>query len=136
MAMRGAGGTQGGVGRFFMGLVMMVAGGYLFLKSIHVDYGFGMGYAIYTLGGVSITGGMVLIPLVFGVGMIFFNARNVVGWILAAGSCIMLFFGIIASIRFNLGRMTAFELLTIIVLLVGGIGLFLSSLRNTGSPDS
>jgi hypothetical protein len=37
--------------------------------------------------------------------------------------------GVIASINFTLVRMSAFDLLVIIILLVGGIGLFLRSLR-------
>lgn len=39
----GAGGTEGGIGRFFMGLIMMVAGGYLFLNNIQVGHSFHMG---------------------------------------------------------------------------------------------
>lgn len=130
MAINGAGGTHGGTGRFFIGLIMMIAGGYLFLRSVHVSYGFGMHHAIYSFGGYSITGGMVLVPLVFGIGIVFYNSRNILGWFLTLGSLVMFFFGIITSIRFSMQRMTAFDLLTILVLLMGGIGLFLSSLRN------
>jgi len=39
-------------------------------------------------------------------------------------------FGVISSIRFNMKTMTAFELITILVLAVGGLGLFLRSLRS------
>jgi hypothetical protein len=41
----------------------------------------------------------------------------------------MLIVGVITSVRFRLAHMTAFELLTILVLMIGGLGLFLSSLR-------
>ncbi len=34
MEIKGAGGTNGGFGRFFIGLAMMVGGGYLFLSSL------------------------------------------------------------------------------------------------------
>jgi len=40
--MRGAGGTRGGIGRFFVGLVMMVAGGYLFFNAISVTQQFSL----------------------------------------------------------------------------------------------
>ena len=131
--MRGAGGTEGGIGRFFIGLVMMMAGGYLFLHNIHVSVGFGMGYRFFSFWGVGITSGMVLVPFLFGVGMIFYNARNIIGWTLAVGSLVMLSFGVITETRFHLRGMTAFELLTILVLMVGGIGLFLGSLRSSKS---
>jgi len=131
--MRGAGGTEGGIGRFFIGLTMMVAGGYLFLHNIHVSVRFGLGYMFFSVWGVGITSGMVLVPFIFGVGMIFYNSRNLLGWGLAVASLVMLSFGVIAQTRFQLRSMTAFELLTILVLLVGGIGLFLSSLRSSKS---
>jgi len=127
--LKGAGGTSGGVGRFFIGLVMMVAGGYLFLNSIQVSYGFHMGYSIYSFRGFNVTSGMVLIPFVFGIGFIFYNSKNPIGWVLSAASFIMFFFGIISSIRFTMRHMTAYELVMIIILLIGGIGLFLSSLK-------
>ena len=130
--MRGAGGTDGGVGRFFLGFIMMIGGGYLFLNNIHVTTGFGFGYAIWNVWGVGITSGMVLIPFIFGVGIIFYNGSNPLGWILAIASLAMLGFGVISQIRFQFQNMSAFDLITILVLLVGGIGLFLSSLRSSG----
>jgi hypothetical protein len=131
--MRGAGGTDGGIGRFFMGLVMMIAGGYLFLHNIQVSIGFGLGYQVFSFWGIGITSGYVLIPFMFGVGIIFFNSRNILGWALAIASLVMLGFGVITQTHFHLRNMTAFELITILVLMVGGVGLFLSSLRTSKS---
>lgn len=131
--MRGAGGTDGGIGRFFMGLVMMIAGGYLFLHNIQVSIGFGLGYQVFSFWGIGITSGYVLIPFLFGVGIIFFNSRNILGWMLAIASLVMLGVGVITQARFHLRNMTAFELITILVLMVGGVGLFLSSLRGAKS---
>ncbi len=129
MPFSGAGGSKGGVGRFFIGLAMIVAGGYLFFDSIRVTHDFGFGRALFSYGGFDLTTGMVLAPFVFGVGMIFYNAKNWLGWLLAGASLVMLAFGIIASIRFRFQSMSAFDLMVILVLFVGGIGLFLSSLR-------
>ncbi len=128
--MKGAGGSQGGIGRFFIGLVMMVAGGYLFLDAVKVAHGFGMGRAIYSVGSFQLTSGMVLIPFIFGIGFIFYNSKNILGWILSIASFVMLGFGIISSIRFHMRSMSAFELVMILTLLIGGIGLFLSSLKD------
>ena len=65
----------------------------------------------------------------FGVGIIFSSARNWLGWLLACGSLIALVFGVIANMQLQLARISAFDLIVILVLLVGGIGLFLRSLR-------
>ncbi len=129
MAVKGAGGSNGGIGRFFMGLIMMIAGGYLFFNAIRVTNHFHMGYSIYSFGSYHLTSGMVLVPLIFGIGIIFFNSRNFIGWFLSGGSLIMLIFGIITSIDLRLRHMSAFELIMILVLMIGGLGMFLSSLR-------
>ncbi len=129
MARRGAGGTDGGIGSFFIGFIMICAGGYLLLRSIVIQPNFGFGSVIFSAWGIPITSGLVLVPFMFGVGIIFYNSRNLIGWLLAAGSLTALIFGVIASINFQFARMSAFDLLVILVLLVGGIGLFLRSLK-------
>jgi len=113
---------------FVLGLVMMCGGFYLLLNSIVVTARFGLGYSVYSLGGYSVTSGMILIPFMFGVALIFFDRRSWSGWMLAVGSLIALIFGVISSVNFTLRGMTAFDLLVILVLAFGGIGLFLHSL--------
>ena len=130
MAVNGAGGTPGGLGRFFLGLAMMVAGGYLFLSSIRVYHFLSMGYSLYAFGPVRLTTGMTLIPLCLGIVMMFYNARNVLGWLRFLGSLLASGVGVVASIRFSLAGMSLFDLLVILMLLLGGLGLFLSSLRS------
>lgn len=129
MAQRGAGGTDGGTGSFLIGVIMMIGGGYLLLDGIVVRPNFGIGSRVFGIGGVSITSGMVLIPFMFGVGMIFYNSRNWLGWGIAGAAMVALVFGVIANMTLQLERMSAFDLIVILVLLVGGIGLFLRSLR-------
>ena len=127
--MKGAGGTSGGTGQFFLGLVMICGGFYLLLNGIVVSSSFGLATRLFGLGGVGITGGLILIPLIIGVAMIFYDARSALGWLLAIGSLAAMIFGVIASLSLNLRTMTAFELIGILVLAFGGLGLFLRSLR-------
>ncbi|QYJ89280.1 hypothetical protein [Shewanella halotolerans] len=127
--MRGAGGSSGGIGLFLVGLVMMCGGFYLLLNAISVTSNFSLGYRLYNVGGMGITGGTILIPLIFGIGIIFYNARNLLGWLLTLGSLTALIFGVLSSVRFNLRTMSTFDLLVILVLAIGGLGLFLRSLK-------
>ena len=131
---KGAGGTSGGIGSFFIGIFMMCSGFYLLLKAITVTSSFGFGMPLFGLsafgGNYGVSGGMVMIPFIFGIGMIFFNAKNFVGWILAVGSISALIVGVITSIHFNFIAMTAFDLIVMLVLAIGGLGLFLRSLKS------
>lgn len=131
MSFEGAGGTSGGIGRFFIGLIMLIGGGYLLLDSIHVSNNFHFGTRLFSYGGMGITSGIILIPMMFGIGMIFYNAKNPIGWLLFVGSLIALIFGVISSIQFTMANMSLFELLVILILLVGGLGLLLASLKGS-----
>jgi len=128
--MRGAGGSSGGLGLFFIGFFMFCGGIYMLLNSITFYTNYGFGARIYGFGGFNITSGMIMIPFMFGVGMIFYNAKNIFGWLLAAGSLTALIFGVISSIQFQMRPMSAFDLAVILVLTVGGLGLFLRSLKS------
>lgn len=125
----GAGGSNGGSFRFLFGLMMMVAGGYLLLSAVQVAWG----SHLFHVSGVGITTGYVFIPFVIGVVLLFMNARNPLGWVLAVGSIVMLVTGVVVNTRFVLRPLTAFELISILVLLFGGVGLFLSSFRRSDS---
>ncbi len=133
--MNGAGGTSGGVAKFLLGLVMMCGGFYLLLNGIVVSSSFGMGTRLYGAGGMGITGGMILIPLIIGICMVFYNAKNYLGWLIAIASFGALVLGVISSVSMNLRSMTAFELLVILTLAFGGLGLFLNSLRPSRAPQ-
>ena len=134
MKIEGAGGTPGGIGSFFTGFLMMCAGFYMLLHSIIVTESFGFGMGLYHLAvfgsPMPVTSGMILIPFMIGVGMIFFNGRNLLGWGFAVGSLVALIAGVIANLHFTFRTMTLFDVIVILVLCVGGTGLFLRSLQD------
>ena len=125
----GAGGTPGGLAPFLLGATMTIAGGYLLLNSLRVLHGFGG--SLFAIGGFNVTGGMILIPFIIGIGIIFYDASKWYGWLLAGGSLLALIIGAIASVRFSIQDMSAFDLIIILVLLFGGIGLVLRSVRES-----
>ncbi|VAW97264.1 hypothetical protein MNBD_GAMMA22-2263 [hydrothermal vent metagenome] len=59
-----------------------------------------------------------------------YNSKNYIGWLLAVGSLIALIFGVISNMQFSMQRMSAFDLIIILVLFVGGVGMFIRSLRD------
>ncbi len=61
--------------------------------------------------------------------MVFYDSRNWLGWLLTCGSLVALVFGVISQIQFTFRSMSAFDLIVIIVLTIGGLGLLLRSLK-------
>ena len=119
--------------RFFIGFIMFVGGLYLMLNSIRVDIA-GMGglfsggrHSLYHVGGYGVTSGSIIIVLMLGIGILFIDARKPFGWLICAGAIVALIFGVIMNTHFGFQQMSAFDLIVIIVLLCGGLGLLLSS---------
>ncbi|MGH7484915.1 MAG: hypothetical protein ACRD3J_31130 [Thermoanaerobaculia bacterium] len=119
---RGAGGTSGGIGLFLIGLAMAVAGAYLITTQVTVTSGY------WQWGGYN-TFGLTLIPLIAGIGLLFFNGRSMAGWILTFCGAIIILAGIITNLEIYFRPATLFNTVMMLVLLAGGIGLVARSLR-------
>src|SRR5688500_15447490 len=113
--LRDVGGTKGGLIHFIVGLIMSIIGGYLLMDRVTVHGGF------WNFGGSAGTSfGITLIPLLFGVGMLFYNGKSIIGWILTAGGALVIFAGVIANMRIHFQSTTLFSTIIMLVLLVGG----------------
>jgi multisubunit Na+/H+ antiporter MnhF subunit len=123
---RGAGGTPGGIGTFLAGSAMVVAGGYLLLTRVTVTSG------LWELWGYNAFG-LSLVPLLVGIGLLFFDGRSLPGWLLTAAGALIILVGIIANLRVYFRATSLFDTLLILGLLAGGLGLVARSLRAQGS---
>lgn len=124
--MKGAGGTTGGVGLFLGGAAMVVAGGYLLLTRVTVASG---GWRVWGYNAF----GLSLLPLLVGIGVLFYNGKSLVGWGLTFAGSIIILAGIIANLRIYFQPSSLFDTIMILGLLAGGIGLVARSLRPRGS---
>ena len=122
---RGAGGTSGGVGEFLLGLGMAVAGAYLLTQRVTVTSGY------WSLWGYNAFG-LSLLPLLVGVGLLFFNGRSIAGWLLTFAGVVIILVGVIANLGVYFQPTSLFNTLVMLVLLAGGIGLVARGLREHG----
>jgi hypothetical protein len=99
------GGTPGGLGHFLLGFVMACIGGYL------------------------ITSHVTLIPMLAGIGILFWNGRNPFGWLLTIGGALFILAGVIANMHIYFQPTTLFQTVVMLVLLVGGLALIARALR-------
>src|SRR5919107_4063477 len=122
---RGAGGTPGGVGEFLAGLAMAVAGAYMLTERVTVTSGY------WSLWGHSAFG-LSLLPLVVGIGILFYNGKSIAGWLLTFAGAVIILAGIITNLQIYFQPTSLFSTIVMLVLLAGGIGLVARSLRSHG----
>jgi hypothetical protein len=110
------------VGRFFVGLAMAVGGAYLLTSQVTVSTGFWGFVGPHTFG-------LSLLPLVVGAGVLFFDGKSTLGWVLTAGGALLIFLGILMNLRIYFEPTSLFNTVVMLVLLAGGLGLIARSLK-------
>ena len=116
------GGTPGGLGTFLFGLALAIAGGYLILQQVQVTSGYWHWWGANTFG-------LTLIPLVIGIGLLFFNGKSIAGWLLAGAGAVIIFVGILANLEIYFRTTSLFNTILMLTLFAGGLGLMARSFR-------
>jgi hypothetical protein len=126
----GAGGTPGGIGLFFLGFAMACAGGWLLTNQVTVssEY-FASGFMVPIVNYRMNSFGLSLVPFIMGVGFLFFNGKSPTGWVLTVGGLTIILAGILMSLHIYFQPTSLFNTLAMLVLLFGGLGLILRSLK-------
>jgi hypothetical protein len=123
------GGTPGGLGEFLIGFIMVCIGGYLLANQVTVVGSYWNFYGANSFG-------ITLIPLLFGVGILFFKGRSTVGWVLTVAGALFIFAGVIANMHIYFQPATLFHTLVMLIVLVGGLGLIARSILPHGAKAS
>ncbi len=120
--MRGAGGTEGGIGLFLLGFCCAVAGGWLLMNQVTVGGHYWSFYGYNSFG-------LSLIPFMAGTGLLFFNGKSVLGWLLLIAGLVIILAGVLMNLRIYFQPTSLFNTLMMLALLAGGIGLIARALR-------
>jgi len=120
--MIGAGGTPGGVPQFFIGLAMTVVGAYLLTQQVTVQTGY------WTLGGYNAFG-LSLLPFMLGVGLLFFDGRSTLGFLLFGLGALIIAAGILMNLTVYFQPTSLFNTLMMLGLTAAGVGVTLRALR-------
>ena len=116
------GGSPGGLGQFLLGFAMACIGGFLITHQVSV-----VGSYWSFWGGSSF--GITLLPMLFGVAILFWNGKSVIGWLLTIAGALFIFAGIIANMHIYFQATSLFNTMVMLILLVGGLSLIARSLR-------
>jgi hypothetical protein len=120
--MSDVGGTPGGLGSFLMGFAMTCVGSYLLSNQVMVGSGYWNFYGTNTFG-------ITLLPMLIGIGMLFFSGRSMIGWLLTAGGALFILAGVLANLHIYFQPTSLFNTMVMLILLAGGLGLIARALR-------
>ena len=121
-SLRDVGGTPGGLGSFFLGLILACLGGYLLTSHVMVTSGYWNFYGTNSFG-------ITLLPMLLGIAMLFWNGRSVAGWMLTIAGGLFILAGIIANLHIYFSPTSLFNTLVMLIMLVGGLALIARAVR-------
>jgi hypothetical protein len=120
----GPGGTPGGLGEALVGLVMMAIGVYLVFDRVTVHTSF---WRFYGSTGTSF--GITMLPLLIGIGVLFFNGRSMIGWVLTAAGVVLILVGVLMNLDIYFRPTSLWATIVMFGLIPGGLGVFAKGLR-------
>ena len=119
---RDVGGTPGGLSNFLIGFAMACIGAYLLTNQVSVIGSYWDFYGTSTFG-------VTLIPMLFGIFLLFRNGRSIAGWILTIAGALFILGGVIANMHIYFRPTSLFNTIVMLLLLIGGIGLIARAVR-------
>ncbi len=133
VSFKGTGGNVSGSARndlleFFIGFLLLGGGVYWVLNSFEVHSSWGYGY--YGFFGMRLTGGVMLIPLLVGIGLCFFldGKKKAIGGCIAALGLLIILISLLSSLSFHARYGTLYVYVLMFGMIAAGAGLVIKSL--------
>lgn len=115
---------------FFLGLIMFGAGLFLILQNARVTSSWGSGY-FYHIGSWGVPNGLVVVPLIIGIMMLFIMDKKIFGWIFVVLGIVFILATIIMSVQIRWVNTSAYVFILMFGLVAAGGGLILRALFKT-----
>jgi hypothetical protein len=116
------GGTPGGLGHFVLGFIMVCIGGYLLINQVTVVGSYWNFFGENSFG-------VTLLPMLFGIGLLFWHGRSILGWILTIAGALFILAGVLANLHIFFRPTSLFNTIIMLVLLAGGLGFIARGLQ-------
>jgi len=81
------------------------------------------------MGGAGHSFGISLIPLLFGIGILFVNGKSMLGWFLSVGGLLFILAGILVNLDIYFQRTSLINTLIMLGMIAAGLGLIVKGLR-------
>jgi len=120
----GPGGTPGGAAEVLVGLIMIAVGVYIVFDHVTVHTAFWRFW-----GGPNTSFGLTLLPLLGGIGVLFFNGRSMLGWVLTVGGITLILTGVLMNMDVYFRPTSLWGTIVMFGLIVAGLGVFARGLR-------
>jgi len=115
---------KGNILTFFVGIIVFLIGVYMIFQNTIISTGFSLTRML----GFTPNFGIVLLPLLIGIIVLFFNPHNILGWFLIIVGILIILIGILMGLRITFMPVSLFEGIFMFGMTAAGIGVTLKGL--------
>lgn len=115
---------KGNILTFFVGIIIFFIGTFMIFQNTTISTNFGLARLI----GFEPPFGAVLLPLIIGIIILFFNEKSILGWFLFIVGILIILVGILMGLQITFRRTTLFVAIMMYGLTAAGIGITLKGL--------
>ena len=116
--------TKNSSGSFFTGLILAAIGIFLITQNTTLYTSFSLMDVI----GFTPPFGLVLLPLLIGIGVLFFNGKSILGWVLTVFGVVTILLGILMGLKISFRPVSLYQGILMYGLTAAGAGLILKGL--------
>ena len=117
---------------FYVGIVFIFAGIFFLLSKAVVR----TSWVTFSVGGINVSTGLIVIPLMFGVAWLFYNPKSFVAKLITVFGAIAIIGAIILSLRISFTTTSMFDYLIMILLIAAGAGSLLKAFFKDAADDN
>ncbi|TAK32857.1 MAG: hypothetical protein EPO21_14390 [Chloroflexota bacterium] len=103
-------------------MVLSVVGLYLIFNQVQLSSGYWSWWGTNTFG-------LTLVPLIVGIGVLFFDGGSILGWALALAGVLIIVAGVLVNLHMYFRTTSLYDFLLMAGLFAAGLGLMARSLR-------
>lgn len=112
---------------FIVGMALIAGGLFMIFQNTKISL------SLMSIFGYTPPTGVIILPLLIGVAMLFFNSRSILGWIITIFGIVSIVLGLIMSLRMSFGVITLYDGLIMFGMPFAGAGLVLKALAGNRS---
>ena len=116
---------------FYVGIVLIFSGIFFLLSKAVVR----SSWVTFTVGGINVSTGLIVIPLMFGVAWLFYNPKSFIAKLITVFGSIAIIGAIILSLRITFTTTSMIDYLIMILLIASGAGSLLKAFFKDDKVD-
>lgn len=114
--------------KFFVGLLMLGGGLFMIFQNIEVSSSWGYGGYFFRIGSFGLPNGLIMLPIVIGIAMLFLMDKKIFGWVVLSIGIVIVLLSVMMTTHLRWRTTNAYVFIVMFGLVAAGGGLVLREL--------